>query len=223
MLDFSGNGLIDVSGDLGGGTLLFGGDHQGQGSVPNATDVYVGPDTQTFADAVTSGNGGKIIFWADRRMRFYGIVKGRGGKYFGDGSLVEVSGKEELYFDGSVDTTATNGKTGTLLLDPKTITVANGSGSTTASGATSFTTIYENTLESMSASTNVTLQATDSIVLGSLDLQQVSGNSVTFKVTDGTISVTNASTIRRYCVRSVCNTYGSIRNLEGDRITTDLL
>ena len=193
MLDFSANGFIDVSGDLGGGTLLFGGDYQGKGLVPNAMDVYVGPNTQTFADAVTSGNGGKIIFWADRRMRFNGIVKGRGGKYFGDGGLVEVSGKEELYFDGSVDTTATNGKTGTLLLDPKTITVANGSGSTTASGATSFTTIYENTLESMSASTNVTLQATDSIVLGSLDLQQVSGNSVTFKVTDGTISVTNPS------------------------------
>ena len=193
MLDFSANGFIDVSGDLGGGTLLFGGDYQGKGLVTNATDVYVGPNTQTFADAVNSGNGGKIIFWADRRMRFKGIVRGRGGKYFGDGGLVEVSGKEELYFDGSVDTTATNGKTGTLLLDPKTITVANGSGSTTASGATSFTTIYENTLESMSASTNVTLQATDSIVLGSLDLQQVSGNSVTFKVTDGTISVSNAS------------------------------
>ncbi|MBT3923821.1 MAG: filamentous hemagglutinin N-terminal domain-containing protein, partial [Nitrospina sp.] len=130
MLDFSGNGFIDVSGDLGGGTLLFGGDYQGQGSVPNATDSYIGPDTQTFADAVTSGNGGKIIFWADRRMRFYGIVRGRGGQYFGDGGLVEVSGKEELYFDGSVDTTAPNGKTGTLLLDPDTITIADGSGST---------------------------------------------------------------------------------------------
>ena len=146
MLSFDGYGIIDVSGGLGGGTLLFGGDYQGQGSVPNATDVYVGSDTQTFADAVTSGNGGKVIFWADRRMRFYGIVKGRGGQYFGDGGLVEVSGKEELYFDGSVDTTAANGKTGTLLLDPDTITIANGSGSTTASGASTFTTIFETTL-----------------------------------------------------------------------------
>ncbi|PIP73836.1 MAG: hypothetical protein COW89_01715, partial [Nitrospinae bacterium CG22_combo_CG10-13_8_21_14_all_47_10] len=200
MLDFSGYGLIDVSGDLGGGTLLFGGDYQGQGSVPNATDVYIGPDTHTFADAVTHGNGGKVIFWADRRLRFFGIVKGRGGQYFGDGGLVEVSGKEELYFDGSVDTTAANGKTGTLLLDPETITIANGSGSTTASGAATFTTIYETTLESVSASTNITLQATDSIVLSNLgdnllNLKQGSGNSVTFKVTNGTFSMNTQDTI----------------------------
>ena len=198
MLSFDGYGLIDVSGDLGGGTLLFGGDYQGQGSVPNATDSYIGPDTQTFADAVTSGNGGKIIFWADRRMRFFGIVKGRGGKYFGDGSLVEVSGKEELYFDGSVDTTAANGKTGTLLLDPNTITIADGSGSTTASGASTFTTIYETTLESVSASTNIILLATSSISLSDLsdnllNLQQGSGNSVTFTVTNGTISFASST------------------------------
>ena len=198
MLSFDGYGLIVVSGDLGGGTLLFGGDYQGQGSVPNATDSYIGPDTQTFADAVTSGNGGKIIFWADRRMRFFGIVKGRGGKYFGDGSLVEVSGKEELYFDGSVDTTVANGKTGTLLLDPDTITIADGSGSTTASGASTFTTIYETTLESVSASTNIILLATSSISLSDLsdnllNLQQGSGNSVTFTVTNGTISFASST------------------------------
>lgn len=197
-LGFYDNGIIDVSGDLGGGTLLFGGDYQGQGSVPNANDVYVGPATQTLADAVTSGDGGKVIFWADRRMRFLGIVKGRGGKYFGDGGLVEVSGKEELYFDGSADTTALNGKTGTLLLDPDTITIADGSGTTTASGASTFTTIYENTLESVSASTNIILQATSSILLSDLsdnllNLQQGSGNSVTFTVTNGTISFASSN------------------------------
>ena len=198
MLRFEGNGLIDVSGDLGGGTLLFGGDYQGQGSVFTATDSYIGPDTQTFADAVTSGNGGKVIFWADRRMRFFGIVRGRGGKYFGDGGLVEVSGKEELYFDGSVDTTAANGKTGTLLLDPDTITIADGSGTTTASGASTFTTIYEDTLEAVSSTTNITLLATSSILLSDLsdnllNLQQGSGNSVTFTVTAGTISFASST------------------------------
>jgi filamentous hemagglutinin family protein len=191
MLSFIGNGLIDVSGDLGGGTLLFGGDFQGNGSVPNATDSYIGPNTQTFADAVTSGDGGKVIFWADRRMRFYGIVKGRGGKYFGDGGFVEVSGKEELYFDGSVDTTALNGKTGTLLLDPDTITISDGTGAT-ASGAVTAT-IFEDTLEAISSTTNIQLLATNSISVSDLSdnllsLQQGSGNSVTFTVTDGTIS-----------------------------------
>ncbi len=194
MLNFSENGLIDVSGDLGGGTLLFGGDYQGQGSVPNAMDVYIGPDTQTFADAVTNGNGGKLIFWADRRMRFYGIVKGRGGKYFGDGGFVEVSGKEELFFDGSVDTTAANGKTGTLLLDPDLITIHSGEGTPTAdSGAVTFTT-YEATLEANSAISNVILLATNTILIGKdfndvvkLDLQ----NGITFKVKNGSISYQN--------------------------------
>ena len=196
ILNFTGNGLIDVSGDMGGGTLLFGGDYQGQGTVPNATDVFIGPDTHIFADAVNNGNGGKVIFWADRRMRFFGIVKGRGGKYFGDGGFVEVSGKEELYFDGSVDTTAANGKTGTLLLDPDNLIIAKGSGAS-ASGATTGT-IYEATLEGATATTNVVLLATNSIILGkdsseqiSLDMQQTSGNSLTFKVTDGTISFSN--------------------------------
>jgi filamentous hemagglutinin family protein len=199
VLNFSGNGLIDVSGDLGGGTLLFGGDYQGQGSVPNATDVYIGPDTQTFADAATDGNGGKVIFWADRRMRFYGIVKGRGGKYFGDGGFVEVSGKEELFFDGLVDTTAANGKTGTLLLDPDNIIIESGSGTPTAdSGAVTFTT-YETTLENNSATSNVVLLATSSINIGasssdvvSIDLQG-SGTSITFTVTNGAISFLNSN------------------------------
>ncbi len=213
MLAFYGNGLIDVSGDLGGGTLLFGGDYQGQGSVPNADEVFIGSNTRTLADAVTNGNGGKVIFWADRRMRFYGIVKGRGGKYFGDGGLVEVSGKEELYFDGTVDTTAANGKTGTLLLDPDTITIVDkDSVSTTtdeafSSGALTFSTntgssiaaaiIKEDKLESLSATTNIILQATtlikmEDLVDNVLDLKQTNGHSVTFKVTDGSISFDNA-------------------------------
>ncbi len=196
MLSFDGYGIIDVSGDLGGGTLLFGGDYQGQGSVPNATDVYVGSDTQTFADAVTSGNGGKVIFWADRRMRFYGIVKGRGGQYFGDGGLVEVSGKEELYFDGSVDTTAANGKTGTLLLDPDSIFVEDGTGAT-ASGAVTAT-ISVGTLEGLSSTTNIQLLANNLIKFNNtsnINLQQGSGNSATFTVTNGDIIFASNTTL----------------------------
>ena len=139
------------------------------------------------------GNGGRTIFWADRRMHFQGIVKGRGGKYFGDGGFVEVSGKEELFFDGSVDTTAANGKTGTLLLDPDTITISSGSGSTTASGAATFTTIFENTLENVGATTNIILQADNEIIVGNLaddllSLQQGNGNTVTFKTVKNSTS-----------------------------------
>ena len=188
-----GTGLIDISGDSGGGTLLFGGDYQGKGTSPNALDTYIGPGTKIYADAVNFGNGGKAIFWADRRMFFKGIVKGRGGKYFGDGGFVEVSGKEELFFDGSVDTSAVNGKTGTLLLDPDTITVSNSSGTTSASGANTFTTIYESTLEAVGATTNITLQADNEIIIANLAdnnlaLQQSNGNTVTFKTIKNSVS-----------------------------------
>jgi filamentous hemagglutinin family protein len=189
MVGLYGTGFIDISGDSGGGTLLFGGDYQGNGTVPNALDTYIGPDTQIFADAVNYGDGGRMIFWADRRMHFQGIVKGRGGKYFGDGSFVEVSGKEELFFDGSVDTTAVNGKTGTLLLDPTTITVTDGS-----SGATTFTdAIFSiGQLQGLSGTTNLILQADETITIdlngNTLNFQHTSGNSVTFRTTKNLIS-----------------------------------
>jgi filamentous hemagglutinin family protein len=191
-----GTGFIDISGDSGGGTLLFGGDYQGNGIVPNALDTYIGPDTQIFADAVNYGDGGRMIFWADRRMHFQGIVKGRGGKYFGDGSFIEVSGKEELYFDGSVDTTAVNGKTGTLLLDPTTITVTDGS-----SGATTFdNNIFSiGQLQSLSGTTSLILQADETITIdlngNTLNFQHGTGNSVTFRTTKNLISKDTNSNI----------------------------
>jgi filamentous hemagglutinin family protein len=209
-----GTGFIDISGDSGGGTLLFGGDYQGNGIVPNALDTYIGPDTQVFADAVNYGDGGRIIFWADRRMHFQGIVKGRGGKYFGDGSFVEVSGKEELYFDGSVDTTAVNGKNGTLLLDPTTITVTDGS-----SGATTFAdNIFSiSQLQGLSGTTNLILQADETITINlngnTLNFQHVTDNSVTFRTTKNSISRDNNG--------NILTTTGDIKFIGGsDTITT---
>ena len=184
---------IDVSGDAGGGLLLVGGDYQGLGSIPTAVENYVGPNVSIFADAVTGGNGGRTIFWADRRTEFFGTIRSRGGRLFGDGGFAEVSGKEELYFAGSVDTSAANGKSGTLLLDPDTITISGGSGTASASAATSFTT-YEDILESVASTTNIDMLATSSITLGnSLNFAQTSGQSVTFTATNGNISFSDSS------------------------------
>jgi filamentous hemagglutinin family protein len=184
---------IDVSGDAGGGLVLVGGDYQGLGLIPTAVDNYVGPNVSIFADAVTGGDGGRTIFWADRRTEFFGTIRARGGRLFGDGGFAEVSGKEELYFVGSVDTTAPNGKSGTLLLDPDYITVSGGSGTASASGASSFTT-YEDILESVASTTNIEMIATNSITFNnSLSFAQTAGQSVTFTATNGNISVTDSS------------------------------
>lgn len=109
---------IDASGAGGGGTVLIGGDYQGKGHERNATQTYVGPEVSISADAGASGNGGKVIVWANDWTRFRGSISARGGERAGDGGFVEVSGKQNLTFDGQVVTSAAQGRAGLLLLDP---------------------------------------------------------------------------------------------------------
>lgn len=117
---------IDVSAPGGGGTVLIGGDFQGQGIVPTASRVFVAPNVVIQADAIDTGNGGTVIVWSDEATRFYGKVSAKGGETSGNGGFVEVSGKQFLDYRGAVNTFAPNGLTGTLLLDPTNITVVAG-------------------------------------------------------------------------------------------------
>jgi filamentous hemagglutinin family protein len=114
---------INANGNNGGGTVLIGGDYQGKGSVPNAQRTYVSADSVVNVDAKHTGNGGRVIVWADEATSFYGNINARGGANSGNGGFVEVSGKENLTFDGLVNVGATNGKSGTLLLDPATVRI----------------------------------------------------------------------------------------------------
>ncbi|MDP2241288.1 MAG: filamentous hemagglutinin N-terminal domain-containing protein, partial [Burkholderiales bacterium] len=123
---------INVSGDAGGGTVLVGGDYQGKNlSVQNASATYVSPDASIKADAITNGDGGKIVVWADDVTRFGGNISARGGANSGDGGFVEVSGKRYLDFRGMADTRAPMGQDGTLLLDPDEIHIINAAGGAT--------------------------------------------------------------------------------------------
>ncbi|RDI37988.1 two-partner secretion domain-containing protein, partial [Aquicella lusitana] len=127
---------IDVSGDRGGGEVLIGGDYQGKNlAIKNAERTFVGSDSSIYADALTNGDGGKVVVWADNDTRFYGNIYARGGALSGDGGFVEVSGKESLDFDGRVYTTAPNGNIGTLLLDPKFLIVQTSGGSAYSAGS----------------------------------------------------------------------------------------
>ncbi|NEP14856.1 MAG: filamentous hemagglutinin N-terminal domain-containing protein [Symploca sp. SIO2C1] len=116
---------IDASGTNSGGTVLLGGDYQGQGTVPNALRTFVSSDSAINADALQHGDGGKVILWGDKVTGFLGNITARGGSSSGDGGFVEVSGKQDLIFDGTVDVGATNGSWGTLLLDPTNILISN--------------------------------------------------------------------------------------------------
>lgn len=117
-------GHINASGDAGGGTVLIGGDlHGANSAIPNASATYVSADSTINADAITNGNGGKVIVWANGVNRYNGNISARGGAQGGDGGFTEVSGKNNLVFAGYVDLLAPNGKTGTLLLDPLNLTI----------------------------------------------------------------------------------------------------
>ncbi|MBX3490636.1 filamentous hemagglutinin N-terminal domain-containing protein [Parvibaculum sp.] len=132
---------IDVSGRAGGGTVLIGGDvGGGRPSAVASTNSKAMPHSQVISTASTvaideasaidasaklSGDGGKVVVWADGTTDFAGSIEARGGASRGDGGFVEVSGHQQLAFAGSVDAGASNGKSGTLLLDPQDITIGN--------------------------------------------------------------------------------------------------
>jgi len=123
------NATVTARGSAGGGEILVGGDYQGGNpEVRNAARTFVGAGVQLDASATSSGDGGKIIVWADDVTRYFGNAAVRGGAHGGNGGLVEVSGKNALVFDGRVGLEAVNGRAGTLLLDPLNITVQAGAG-----------------------------------------------------------------------------------------------
>jgi filamentous hemagglutinin family protein len=161
-------GTIDARGSNGGGTILIGGDYQGNGIVPNANLTFVDDSARIFADATLNGNGGNVIVWADDTTQFFGHIGATGGVNGGNGGLAEVSGKNVLTFQGLVDLTAPNGHVGTLLLDPTdiNITVSSDSGLATTgllfTGSGDTANLSTATLQSQLALSNVTVSTASS-------------------------------------------------------------
>jgi hypothetical protein len=119
-----GHGVIDASGDSGGGTVLVGGDYQGANpGVQNAERTYIGADGVIRADAMTTGDGGRVVVWADGDTRFFGSISAHGGSEGGNGGFVETSGKGALEAFGLVNVGAPKGQGGIWLLDPATINI----------------------------------------------------------------------------------------------------
>ncbi|MBD2014193.1 CHAT domain-containing protein [Microcoleus sp. FACHB-53] len=114
---------LNASGAYGGGTVRIGGDFQGLGTVPNASRTFISADSIIQADALLQGNGGRVIAWADQLTGFSGQVSARGGANSGNGGFVEISGKQDLAFQGQVNVGATQGISGTILFDPTNITI----------------------------------------------------------------------------------------------------
>ncbi len=204
----TGDAMVDVSGNQGGGTALIGGGFQGKNAeIKNADKTFVGSDARIKADAMVEGDGGKVIIWSESTTQYNGEISAKGGANAGDGGFVEVSGKESLIFRGTVDASAANGTHGQLLLDPKNITVADGGGDAVADGdafadggggGDNDITIAPSAIETIiGGNTNVTLQANNDISIsdtivntGSGIMTFEAGRSITV---DGTIQTNNSN------------------------------
>ncbi len=115
---------ISVDGEAGGGTMLIGGGWQGNdATLSNAAETTVTASSQLNANALHEGNGGTIVLWSDQSTTFAGSLEAKGGANSGNGGNVEVSSHENLRMLGHVKLSAPNGANGTLLLDPRNLTI----------------------------------------------------------------------------------------------------
>jgi filamentous hemagglutinin family protein len=135
----SANAQINADGDLGGGTILVGGDYQGKNSlIRNALYNFSTDNVRMTANALQAGNGGKVILWADQKTVFQGQIEAKGAALGGNGGFVETSGKDVLQALGAVDARAVQGQNGQWLLDPNNITIRNTApGQSTSTSGTS--------------------------------------------------------------------------------------
>ncbi len=160
---------IDASSTQGdGGQIRVGGEFQGNGPLPNAQRTYVDANTTLNADAGPTGNGGRIIVWADGATGFYGDITARGGQLSGNGGFAEVSGREDLRFDGTADLSSFNGRPGALLLDPTDIVISNDP---------SIATITQTAVEAMSGNFDISFVASGDIIIRSL-IQRTDQNGI---------------------------------------------
>ncbi|KMO24877.1 hypothetical protein VP06_33170, partial [Methylobacterium aquaticum] len=118
------------------------------------------------ADATASGKGGDVVVWSDAATRFAGTISARGGAQRGDGGQAEVSSKGTLSYDGTTILTAAKGRFGTLLLDPYSITITNGSDANGGFDGASPTSTYTPTGTSVISATTLQAQlATANVVV----------------------------------------------------------
>lgn len=118
------NSNVQANGANGGGEILIGGDKEGlNDKIKNAEFVYIGENTNINANATLSGNGGKLISYAEDTARIYGQLAVRGGELSGNGGFVETSGKKGFEVFNTPDISAANGEGGHWLIDPYDISI----------------------------------------------------------------------------------------------------
>lgn len=165
-----------------GGQIILGGD-----------DINVASTAKTSADGAS---GGQITAVASKTGNYAGSYSAQGTS--GDGGQIETSGKT-VHIDSkiAVNTKSDKGKTGNWTLDPTNLDVkAGGSGMISSGANDEQSTIDPSTVVSALNSSNVTLQATNSITI--TDAINASGNSVAHNLTLADQNADNNLTVNLY-------------------------
>ncbi|NJL91362.1 MAG: hypothetical protein HC916_17430, partial [Coleofasciculaceae cyanobacterium SM2_1_6] len=199
---------INANGATGGGTVRLGGEYLGgidTGIAPalrfNSQRTLVDRNSLIRANATLTGEGGRVIVWADQNTGYFGRITGRGAT--GRGAFVEVSGRENLAFDGRVEIPGANGLLGSLLLDPLNVVIsgvgtnnaeiADGIiGAGEAPGATWF--ISAGALNALSGGTAIDIAATNNIAFNAN--VNLTGGTAPVSFTAATITSLGGITLR---------------------------
>jgi filamentous hemagglutinin family protein len=187
---------IDASGDAGGGTVLVGGNYQGSGTEHQSDSTYMAANASIHADAIHSGNGGKVVLWSTGSTGFYGAISvlgGGSGSNGGSGGIVETSG-HQLDAWGSVNLSAASGQGGSWLIDPYNINItsaaSSGSGSTNVNGTVQFSSSGSGSSTLSSATLNSSLSEGANVLVITTN---VGGNSGDINVQDNIQGIGNAT------------------------------
>ena len=150
------SGSVDASGVNGGGEVLIGGDYLGSNlDLTNSRTSIVSGFIS--ANALNSGDGGRVIVWSDNYTEFTGKIEALGGNGF-----VETSSKMNLQAHGVVLAPA-----GQWLLDPNNIEIVSGSTNSNITGtfqSTDDTTQVgvDNIVTALNSGTSVNIQTQSS-------------------------------------------------------------
>ena len=126
---------ISANGRAGGGTVAIGttlARATGSGAAPAGTSArtVIASGARVSANATGQGNGGRITVLSTQQTAVGGALAAKGGPSGGNGGKIEMSGEQGFSLTGTADTSAPHGALGTILLDPRDLTISSNSAST---------------------------------------------------------------------------------------------